>query len=121
VGGVDLGDEERDVVVHAKVLGVGDDDVAGGGKFLFDFRGDVGVHGGEDELGGVTGLALADGEAGDAGGHHAVEAPTGGLTILLAGGAVRGSDPSQLEPGVIREQTGKILPHHSGGAEYTDF
>ena len=114
--GVDFGDEEGHIALHAVIAGIRDDDVAGLGESALDFGGDGGVHGGKEQPGGVAGLAVLDGDIGDGIGDDA-EVPRHSVAVLLAGGAVAGAEPDEIEPGVSLEKLDEVLAHHAGGAE----
>ncbi len=49
MGGVHLGDDQRNVFLHAEGAGVRDDSAAGGGKLRLELAGDIGVERGEDD------------------------------------------------------------------------
>ncbi len=53
----------------------------------------------------------------DARGEGRVEAPVTGLGVGLAGAAVAGGEPGDVEPGMIREKLDESLTDHSGRAE----
>src|SRR5450759_2147864 len=86
-----------------------------------DFGGDTRVHGGEEQVRGVAGFAFIDGEPGDTVWRTAGEVPRHRVLILLAGGAVAGSQPLEVEPRVPLQELNKVLAHHAGGAEYAYF
>ena len=44
-----------------------------------------------------------------------------GVAILLAGGAVAGAQPRQVEPGVALQELDEMLAHHAGGAQDAYF
>jgi len=119
--GIDLGNQQRHIEFHAMVAGVGDHDVAGLGEGALDFGGDRRVHGGEQQLRGVAGPAIFHGETGDGRRCAAGEVPRHGVGVLLAGGAVAGAQPREMEPRVALEELDEMLAHHSGGAQDAYF
>ena len=48
-------------------------------------------------------------------------APGGGVAVALAGGAVAGAQPLQIEPRMVLQEFDEMLAHHAGGAEDADF
>ena len=119
--GVDLGDDQGDVRGHAEGGGVGDDGAAGGGEEGLELAGDGGVDGGEDDAGKVgagelRGVGLED-HLRDAGGEGRVETPGAGFGVGLAGAAVAGGEPGDVEPGVVFEELDESLSDHAGRAE----
>ena len=118
--GVDFGDEQRHIALHAMVARIRDHDVPGLGESALNFGGDGGVHGGKEQAGRVAGLAVLHGEIGDGIGDDA-EVPCHGVAVLLAGGAVAGAEPDEIEPGMSLEKLDKVLAHHAGGAEDSYF
>ncbi len=72
-------------------------------------------------FGRALGLGRRDGHAGDALGQRGVEAPLGGFAVGLAAGAVAGSEPGDLKPGVVLEELNEALADHSGRAEDADW
>ena len=117
VGGVDLGDDEGHVALHAEGAGVGDDGAAGGGEFGLQFASNVGVEGGEDNAGGSLGGVGGDDHLADAVGEGRVQLPFGGFRVGFAAGFVAGGEPGDLKPGVGLEQLDKALADHSGCAK----
>ena len=75
----------------------------------------------KSELGRVAGLAFFDGDACDGLGGRAAEVPVGGVAVRLAGGAVAGAEPGEVEPRMALEKLDEMLAHHSGGAEDAYF
>ncbi len=121
VVGVDLGNDEGDVGGHAEGGGVGDDGAAGGGEEGLELAGDGGVDGGEDDArqvgaGELGGVGLED-HLGDALGERRVEAPGAGFGVGLAGAAVAGGEPGDVEPGMVFEKLDEPLTDHAGRAE----
>ena len=58
---------------------------------------------------------------GDRVGRAAGEVPRHGVLILLAGGAIAGSEPLEVEPRVPLQELDEMLAHHAGGAENAYF
>ena len=54
---------------------------------------------------------------GDARGEGRVETPGAGFGVGLAGAAVAGGEPGDVEPGVVREELDESLSDHAGRAE----
>ena len=120
VVGVDLGNDQRHVGVHAEGARVGDHGASGRGKLRLHLAGDVGVERGEDDLRRAIGLGRRNGHARDALGQGSVEAPLGGVAVLLAAGAVAGRKPRDLEPRMVLEQLDEALADHTGRAKDAD-
>ena len=91
------------------------------GEGALDFGGDAGIHRGEQQPRRVARLAFFDREAGDRVRRAAGEVPRHGVLILLAGGAVAGSQPLEVEPRVPLQELDEMLAHHAGGAENAYF
>ena len=119
--GVDLRHKQRDVRLHAMVLGVRDHQVSGLGKSAFDFGRDSGIHGGKHQFRRIARHAIGYCETCYTARHHAPEAPTGSVLVALAGGAVACAHPSQFKPRVVLEELHEVLAHHAGGAENADW
>jgi hypothetical protein len=118
--GIDFGHEQRHVAIHAVVARIGDHDVAGLGEGLFDFGGDGGIHGGEQQLRRVAGLGSSTVSGRDGSGVRRRDA-TSWLRVFLAGGAVAGAEPREVEQRMTVEKFDEMLAHHSGGAEDAYF
>src|SRR5579883_36290 len=119
--GIDFGDEQGHIGIHAVVFGVGYDNVACARESLLDLGGDRRIGGGENEAGRVAGLAFLDGERLHHRRHHAAQTPASSFTIGLAGRAVAGAEPSHFEPGMVLQKFHKMLADHSGRAQDSDF
>ena len=119
--GIDLGDEQRHIAFHAMVPGVGDDDVAGLGEGALDFRGDRGIHGGEEEARRIARLRLFDASRRRRVRRSSREAPRRGVAVLLAGRTVAGAEPREVEPWMTLQELDEMLAHHAGGAEDAYF
>ena len=121
VVGIDFRNEQRYIELHAMVARVRDHDVSGLGEGALDFGGDAGIHGGEEQARRVAGFAFIDGLFGDGVGRAAGKVPRHGVLVLLAGGAIAGSEPHQVEPRVPLQELDEMLAHHAGGAENAYF
>jgi hypothetical protein len=113
--------EQFGLVTIAVIAGVGDDDVSSGGEGLFDFRGNTGIHGGEDKLGGIARPGVFHLAGGDIGGRRAPPMPFGGFGVALAGGTLAGTEPRQMKQRMPVEKLNEMLAHHSGSAKDTYF
>ena len=56
-----------------------------------------------------------------AAGSGCVELPAAGFVEALAGAAVAGGEPGDVEPGMVGEQLDEALPDGSGGTENADI
>ncbi len=95
--------------------------MAGLGEGALDFGGHGGVHGREQQARRVAGLAVLHGEIGDGVGRAAGQVPGHGVAVLLAGGAVAGAQPLEIEPRVALQELDEMLAHHAGGAQDAYF
>ncbi len=68
-----------------------------------------------------SGVFGMQGHAGDVRGQRRLELPAAGLVVALAGAAIAGREPCNLEPGVIAEELDKALAHHAGRAQDSYF
>ena len=97
--GIHFRNQQRDVRLHAMIARVGDDHVAGLRKLALNFGGDGGVHGGEHQAGrALPGLHSCTWFCCTPAGMDAIQPPTGGLAIRLAGRAIARSQPRDLKP-----------------------
>jgi hypothetical protein len=115
--GVDLRHQQGDVRRHPVVAGVGDHDVAGGGEVALDLPRQAARHRGEDQPRSAAGHALLDGALGDVGRRLPLELPVCSLAIALAGAAIAGAEPFELEPRMVLQELHEPLAHRAGGAQ----
>ena len=105
VVGIDLGHQQRHVALHAMVARIRNHDVAGLREGLLDFGGDGRIHGGKKQLRRVARLAVFHRESGDASGTQPPRCHFMASRIILAGGAVAGAEPCEIEPGMPVQET----------------
>ena len=98
--GVDFGDQQRHVGIHAVIARVGDNQAARRGESLLDGAGDRGIHGGEHQPRRVSRRGGVNDSIRNRGGDVAVERPTGGFAVGFARAAFAGAEPGEIEPGV---------------------
>ena len=122
VVGVDLGDRQRDVLIHSSVRGVRRDDVACFDKLGFDRRADIGGQRREEQVdivGNLVGISLDDRAVGDLVGNGRVDAPLCGVAVRSAGARFGGGERGDLEVRVRCEQLDESLSDGAGRAEDT--
>ncbi len=95
--------------------------VSGLREGLLDLGGDRRVHRGEQQRGALPGLHSSTVRSATASGVPPPRCHVSGVRVLLAGGAVAGAEPRQLEPRMALQKLDEVLAHHAGGAEDTDF
>ncbi len=121
VVGIDLRHQQRHIALHAVVARIGNHHVAGLREGALDLGGDRGIHGGEQQARRVAGLALFHRQVRDGIRRAAAQVPGHGVAVFLAGGAVAGAQPLQVEPGMALQELDEMLAHHAGGAEDAYF
>ena len=119
--GIDLGNQQRHIGLHAVVARVRDDDVAGCGERPLDFGGDRCIHRGEHEARRIAGLRTLDVRSATSSGMAPSSRQRRRVAVLLAGGAIARADPRQLEPRMVLQKLDEMLADHSGRAENTYF
>jgi hypothetical protein len=119
MGGVELGDQEGHVLLHAVGAGVREDESARRREGRLDVPRRLGVEGGEDQIGveGVRRAGLDDHVAAARVGFR-IEMPAAGVAIGLADGTFAGRYRDKLEVGVVREPAHEALAHDARRAEH---
>ena len=121
VFGIDLGDHERNVGVHAVRLHVREDVVPGHRERRFPFRRRLGRQRREADLCVDIGTRCLEGHSSDGRGHVLAPVPRGHVTVPLPRLRVARRERADLEPRMALQETDEALPHRSGGAEDRDL
>src|SRR3569833_677904 len=95
--------------------------MSGGGEGAFNFSGDRGVHGGEDELWSVARLRVFDVVVVVVFWCGAALVSFCGFRLFLAGRAFARSQPREVEQRMPVEKLDEMLAHHAGSAEDAHF
>jgi len=123
VVGVDLGDDERHVLVHPPVRGVRGDHVAGLAEVWFDFCAHAGGERREDEVDVVrhlVGRRRDDFHLGDVVRNRRVDAPLRRLAVAFARARFTRRDRCQFEVGMRVDQLDEALTDGPRRTENTD-
>jgi hypothetical protein len=117
MGRVDLGNEQRNVGIHAVILGITDDGIACASEIFFSGACNARIEGGKDEIAFEVGIEAFDDKA--AGGFRdgPVEMPAYRLGVILTGRAFGRGHLCQLEPRMASEKLYQALAHQAGGAQ----
>jgi hypothetical protein len=115
--GVDFGNEQGNVGVHAVIAGVADDGIADAGEIFFGGAGDGRIERGENEVAIEIGFEAFDDEIARGVRDGSFEIPADGFGVSSAGRALGGGDFRELEPGMIAEEMDQALADDAGGAE----
>ena len=120
--GVDLGDDERNVLFHAEVLRVAEHHAARARERRLHVAGDGRVERGEDERRrDLRRIASAyHGHSARISRHIAVADPLRRLGVRFARRPLRRRELGEPEPGVIGEQANERLADGAGGAQHRD-
>jgi hypothetical protein len=114
---VDLGNEQRNVGIHAVVLGVANNGITGSGEVFFGRPGDGRIERGKNEIASEIRVEALDGETSRFCWNRGVEMPANGVSVAFAGGALGGGDLGELEPGMIGQELHEVLADEARGAE----
>ena len=117
---VDLGDEQRDGLLHPVVSRVADDDVPGSGEGRFDLTGHGGIEAGEHERGARPDAAASTVRRATSSGRRRGQPPGGRVAVRLALRSLAGAEPRDAEPRVVREEGDELLADHAGRAKNAD-
>src|SRR6266849_6854173 len=121
MGGIDFGNEQRNVGIHAVIAGIADDGIASAGELLFGGTGDGRIERGKDEVAVEGGIEALYDEAAGGFGDGRVEMPANGFGVGFAAGTLGGGDFGEVEPGMIAEHLNQALADDAGGAEDSRF
>ena len=119
--GVDLRDQERNVLVHAMGLHVRENVVPRLRERGFPLLGRVGGQRGEADFGVDVGGGRLERHFGHACRHLAGPMPRRDVAVALAGLRLARRERADLEPGMALQEPDETLPHRSGGAEDGDL
>jgi hypothetical protein len=117
---IHLGDQQRDVGVHAVIARVRDHRAAAVRVVVFRFARDRGVEAGEEETRLEAGAEGLHGQAADVVRDEGLQPPVRRRAVRLPGAPVRCDDLMHAEPGMVREQLDEALAHGAGRAEDGD-
>src|SRR5262249_44944795 len=116
--GIDLRNEQRNIVLHPMIARIRYYDVPGLGKRTFDIGRYRSIHRRKQQARRIPRLAFFDGEIRNGSGHYA-EMPGHRIPVLLAGRAVARAEPREVEPRMALQELDEMLAYHSGSAEDT--
>jgi len=120
MGSVNFGNEQGDVGIHAMVLGVADDGIAGTREVFFGRAGDGRVEGGKNEVAVESRFETFNQKAASAVRDGAVEMPAGRFGISSARRTFGSGHFGKLEPRVSGKKLDEPLADDTGGAEDAD-
>src|SRR6266571_5123362 len=115
--GVDFGNEQRNVRIHAVIPRVADDGIAGAGEIFFGGAGDRRIERGENEVAIEIGLEPLDDESAGGLGDRRFEMPLDGFGVGFAGRTLGGSDFGEGKPRMIGQQIHEALADDARGAQ----
>src|SRR5271157_1151206 len=118
--GVDLRNDERNILLHAKGAGVADHRATGGGKLRLQLASNACVQGSENHARrafrrGVGHLHLAH-----TFGDGRLQPPAYSVAVGLPSGAIGSGQPCHLEPGMGFKHLDEALADNSGSAKNSD-
>ena len=115
--GVDFGNHQRNVGLHAQRARIGDDRATGGGELRLQFAGDRGIEGGEDNFRRAFGLGGRNRHLGDVGRDGSFQTPARGFGIGPAFRTVGCGQPRHFKPRMMFQHLDESLPDDARGAE----
>ena len=117
--GVDFGDDERDILVHAEILGIAQHEPARARERCFDIRCNGRIERGKDQWrADLRRIAREHRHARDVLRHHLSTDPSRCIGIALGARPLRRGKLGELEPRMIREQANEALSHGARRAEH---
>jgi len=117
MGCIDLGNEQRNIRVHAVIARIADDGIAGASKILLGRASDGRIESGKDEVAVERRVETLDDEIARGPGDGRVEMPANGFGVSPAGGTLGRGDFGEVKPGMVAEHLNKALADDTCGAE----
>src|SRR5260221_3130029 len=114
---VHLGNQQRNVGIHAMVLRVADDGITGAREVLFGGPGHGRIERGENEIASETRVQAFDDEPSSNGWNRDVEETGDPISVTLTKGTLPGSDFGVLEPTMIGQEFSAALIDECRGAK----
>src|SRR5216683_3783341 len=115
--GVDFGNKQRNVGIHAVIPRVADDGIAGAGEIFFGGAGNRRIERGENEVAIEIGFEPLDDESAGGIGDRRFEMPLDRFSVGPAGRTLGGSDFGEGKPRMIGQQIHEALADDARGAQ----
>src|SRR5262249_6760334 len=118
--GIDLGDEQGNVGIHAVISGIADNGVAGASEVFFRGTRHGRIERGEDEVAIERRIEPLNDEIASHGRNRSVQVPIYGACVRLTGRTLGGGNFGEFKPRVIYKKFDQTLANKTSGAENTD-
>src|SRR6516225_2773731 len=119
--GIDLGNHQRHVRLHAERGRVAHHRASGGGESGLQLTRNGGVQRGKNHPRGTLGLGRRNRYFSDLLGDGDLQPPAHRLAVRLPGGTVRGSQPRHLKPWMVLQQLNDPLSNYTGSTQNSDW